>query len=100
MPQTDFGPTNLTQGNGAFFTVEFFDSLGNITIPSSAVLSITYVNTSHASQTDTVALTVTGSFFTGTWSSSLASFGLANWTITAAGSTTTAQAGIIRVIDP
>lgn len=100
MTQTDWGPVNITGGDSAFFTVEFFDSNGNTTTPSSAVLSITYVNNSNASQTDTVALSVTGSFFTGSWSSALASFGLANWSITSAGSTSVAQTGIIRVIDP
>jgi hypothetical protein len=100
MPQTDFGPVNLIQGNSAVFTVEFFDSNGNITTPSSAVLAITYTNTGHTSQTDTVPLTVNGSFFNGTWSSVLAAYGLANWVVTSAGSTSVAQAGIIRVIDP
>jgi hypothetical protein len=100
MPQTDFGPYNIVQGNSAIFTVEFFDSNENITTPSSAVLAITYTNTGYTSQTDTVPLTINGSFFNGTWSSSSAAHGLANWVVTSAGSTAVAQAGIIRVIGP
>ena len=98
MAQTVFGPTNITGGNSAKFVLEFLDSDGNITTPSSANLTVTYVNTAGASQIDTVALTVTGSFFTGTWSSTSASLGLASWSLTGAGSTTVAQNGQIRVI--
>lgn len=100
MTQVAFGPVNITGGDSAFFTAEFFDSNGAITTPSTALLTIIYVNTSLASQTDTVALSPTGSFYTGTWSSALASFGLATWTITCTGSTTAQQTGVIRVIDP
>lgn len=100
MPQTAWGPVNIQQGNSAFFTAEFYDSSGNTTIPSGATLSITYINTSNASTTDNVALSQTGSFFTGTWSSALASRGLASWTITATGNSTASQNGQIRVIDP
>lgn len=100
MPQTDFGPVNIAQGNSAFFTAEFFDSLGNITVPSGATLSVVYINTSNASQTDNVTLSPSNSFFTGTWSSALASLGLATWSITAAGNSSASQTGYIRVIDP
>lgn len=100
MTQVALGPVNITGGDSAFFTAEFFDSNGVITTPSTALLTITYINTTNASQTDTVALNATGSFYTGTWSSALASFGLAQWYITCTGSTLTQQTGIIRVIDP
>lgn len=100
MPQTQWGPVNIQQGNSAFFTAEFYDASGNTTIPSGATLAITYINTSNASTTDSVTLSQTGSFFTGTWSSALASLGLASWTITATGNSTASQQGQIRVIDP
>jgi hypothetical protein len=99
MTQTDFGPVNIIQGNAAIFTVEFFDTLGNTIVPSSAVLSITYTNTGHTSQTDTVPLNPNGYFFNGTWSSSLAAYGIANWMVTSSGSTAVAQTGLIRVTD-
>lgn len=100
MSQSALGPINITQGNSAQFTLEFIDSSGNITTPSSANLTVTYTNTSLASQSDSVTLALTGSFFTGTWSSTSARVGLATWTLTGAGSTTTVQDGIIRVIYP
>lgn len=98
--QIEFGPVNITGGNSAKFVLEFLDASGNVTTPSSANLTVTYTNTSNISQTDTVSLTVAGSFWTGTWSSTSAAFGLASWSLTRAGSTTVAQNGQIRVIDP
>lgn len=100
MPQTQFGPTNIQQLNSAFFTAEFRDSNGNLTTPSGATLSVTYTNINNASQTDVIAMTPVNSFFTGTWSSTSASLGLASWSIVAAGFSSLAQVGQIRVIDP
>jgi hypothetical protein len=100
MPQTDLGPVNIRQGNSAEFVAEFFDSNNRITIPSGATLSITYTNTGNASQTDTVTLGAVNSFFTGVWSSSGASLGLANWSVFASGNSTAAQVGLIRIIEP
>lgn len=99
MPQTDFGPHNIQQGNSAFFTVEFLDANGELTTPSGSSLSITYTNTSFASQTDVITLAPINFFFTGTWSSTSASLGLANWTIVATGLSSLSQTGIIRVVD-
>lgn len=100
MTQVDFGPVNITYGNSAFFTAEFYDVNGNITVPLSATLSITYTNINNISQTDNVTMTPTNSFLTGTWSSTNAIPGLAPWTITALGASSASQLGIIRVIDP
>jgi hypothetical protein len=99
MPQSTFGPVNITQGNSAQFVAEFLDSSGNITTPSSATITVTYTNTSHSSQTDTVDMTATGSMFTGTWSSTSANYGLATWQLTSAGSTQVAQSGQLRVLN-
>lgn len=98
MSQLEFGPVNITGGNSAKFVLEFLDSNGNVTTPSSANLTISYITSSGASRVDAVALTVTGSFFTGTWSSTAAAYGLASWSLTGAGSTAIAQNGQIRVI--
>ena len=100
MPQSDFGPVNITQGNSAKFVVEFVDSTGAITTPSSANLTVSYVNASNTTQTDTVTMSLSGSFWTGTWSSTSASYGLASWSLTGSGSSIVAQSGQIRVIDP
>lgn len=100
MSQTDWGPVPITQGRSAFFTAEFLDANGNISVPSGATLSITYNNLSNASVTESVTLTQSGSFFTGTWSSTSATYGLANWSVTATGNSTASQTGQIRIIYP
>ncbi len=100
MTQVAFGPTNISQGNSAFFTAEFYDSNGAITVPTGATLNITYTNTGNTSQTDTITLASVNSFFTGTWSSALAALGLASWSVYSTGNSTAAQMGIIRIIEP
>lgn len=90
---------NITQGNSAQFTVEFLDSSGNITIPSSGNVSVTYTSTSGNSSTYIVGLTQSGQFFTGTWSSTGALVGFATWIATTATNSNAAN-GTIRVIDP
>lgn len=92
------GPFNIEQGNSANFTVEFFDSTGFLSIPSAATMTLTYVNLSAATQVDTVALSPTGSFFTGVWSSTSAALGLANWVATTSFSSVQTAIGQIRVI--
>lgn len=99
MPQTDFGPYDITQGNSAFFTAEFYDTNGILTVPSAATLTVAYTNTSNAAQTDSVTMALVDRFFTGTWSSTSASVGLAIWNVFVTGLSTAAQTGIIRVID-
>lgn len=78
------GPFNIEQGNTASFVVEFFDTTGATTVPSSASMTMAYTNTSGSSQTDNVALTVVNSFFLGTWSSTSAALGIAVGTATTA----------------
>lgn len=92
------GPVNIHQGNTANFVVEFFDSAGLLTIPSSATLSITYTNTSNVSTTTSVALSLSNSFFTGSWSSTGAALGTANWSVSAP-SLSSAATGQLRIID-
>lgn len=99
MPQTIFGPTNISQGNSAQFVIEFLSS-NSLVVPSSGNLTVTYTNTANASQTDTVSLTLNNDFYTGSWSSTSAALGIATWVLTAAGSTSTQQTGYIRVITP
>lgn len=92
------GPFNIQQGNSANFVVEFLDSSGDLTVPSSADLTITYTNISDSSQIDSVTLTETNSFFTGTWSSTSAALGLAVWSATCSGSTEVQSTGQMRII--
>jgi hypothetical protein len=99
MTQLPDGPTNLTQGNSAFFTVKFTDANGNITTPLSAILSVSYTNINLLPQTDNITLLPNNAFLTGTWSSTNAASGLAPWTITATGASSVSQTGTIRVLD-
>jgi hypothetical protein len=100
MPQLDWGPVNLTYGNSAFFTVEFYDNNGFITTPSAASITLTYTNRSNTTQVDVTTLSPTGSYFTGTWSSTSATYGLVNWVVSATGGSSAMQDGQIRVIYP
>lgn len=93
------GPFNLQQGNSAEFTVEFLDAQGVISTPSSATMTVAYTNTSFASQTDTVTLTLENTFFTGTWSSTSAALGLATWTAICNSSVGQVATGQLRIIE-
>lgn len=92
------GPINIQSGNSANFTVEFLSSTGSLTVPSTCNFTVVYTNASNAAQTDTVTMTESNSFFIGTWSSTSAALGLAIWSVTMAGSTTTQATGQIRVL--
>lgn len=92
------GPINIQQGNSANFTVEFISSLGVLTVPSSAYISISYTNLSATSVSEDFDLTEENSFFVGTWSSTSAALGLATWNAYSANSTTAQATGQIRVI--
>lgn len=98
--QVGFGPVNIQYGNSAFFTAEFFNSDGNLTVPSGATLSLDYTNILNAAQTDTIAMVENNSFYNATWSSTNAGIGLATWYVFITGFSTAAQTGIIRVIEP
>lgn len=93
------GPFNIQQGNSAEFTVEFLDIQGIATTPSSAYMTVSYVNTSGIGINETVTLTVSNTFFTGTWSSTSAALGLATWTAICNSSVGQVATGQIRVID-
>src|ERR1019366_221171 len=97
MAQTVFGPVNITQNNSAQFAIEFLSN-NSLTVPSSGNLTVSYTNNSNAAQTDTVTLTLNNSFYQGTWSSTSSALGLATWTLTAAGSTSTQQTGQLKII--
>ncbi len=88
-------PTNATLGSTIVFTVEFFDSNSNLTVPTSATLTISYPPSSNNVVTATaiIAMTPAGSFFTATWGSGVAAFGITNYSVSAPGqaSATTGQ---------
>ncbi len=98
MSNLSFGPVNITQGDTATFAIEYLNA-GSLTVPSGGTMSVVYTNTSNATQTDTVTLSLSNSFFTGSWSSTSAALGLATWTLFTTGSTITQQTGQINVVE-
>lgn len=94
-------PINATLGSTIGFTVEFFDSAGNLTVPSSATLTITYPLSSNSLATTTaiIGMSAAGNFFTTTWGSGVAALGLSSYSIAAPGQATP-TAGTLRLITP
>lgn len=92
------GPFNIEQGNSANFAVEFLDSNGFLSTPPSASMTVTYLNLSATPQTDNVNLASNGRLFTGLWSSTSATLGLATWVATAAPSSIQLATGQLRII--
>lgn len=93
-------PTNILSGNTAKFVVQFVDSNGDLTSPTSAAMTVSYYVAGVISST-TFDLTQTNSFWTGEWST----LGVdvpsdANYSVVSSLSLTPAQTGTIRVIDP
>lgn len=95
-------PINVTQGNPVNFTVEFLSSSGSPIVPAGGQIVINYTSaTTFTSTSQIITLVPSGSFFAGTWDSSVSATGLAPWSVYATGSTTfAAQSDVIRVIDP
>ena len=91
------GPINIEQGNSATFNLEFLSSTGDLTVPSTANLTVTYTTNVTGTATDTVNLSLIGSFWTGTWSSTSANLCVATWMATSGGSTAVAT-GTLRII--
>lgn len=92
-------PFNVHQGDTVEITVTFFASSAPsvVTVPTSATLTVTYPLSS-ASLTTTscsIGMTLSGSFFTANWSSSVAAYGLT--TLSAAPASGTAVTDTLRV---
>ena len=92
-------PFNITQGSTVEFTVSFLDANGNITVPSSATLTMTYTSISGTTASSVIAMLPSGSFFVANWQSGQAAFGLANYSIVAPGQPTPTT-GTLRLLDP
>ena len=92
-------PFNVTLGSTVGFTVEFFDSTENITVPTSATLTITYPMSSNSLiiGTATIGMSAIGNFFSATWGTGVAALGLANYSISAPGQASPTT-GTLRLI--
>lgn len=92
-------PINVTYGSTVQFTVEFFDSSQILTIPSSATITITYPISSQSLTLATcaISMTITGSYYTASWGTTVAALGLSSYSVTAPGQAT-ATTGTLRII--
>lgn len=94
-------PYNATLGSTVGFTVVFFDTSSNITVPTSATLTVTYPPSSNNLTTVScsIGMTATGNYFTATWGSGVASYGLSSYAATAPGipSSAPGTAGTLRL---
>jgi hypothetical protein len=94
-------PTNVSQGSSVEFTVVFFDSSGNTTVPSSGNLTIVYTSVAGSTASTTIGLVQSGSYWIGNWDSTNAALGFANWSVTAPGlANNPAESGQLRIISP
>lgn len=83
-------PINATIGQTIVFTAVFFDTSNAVTVPSSATITVTYPPSSNSLTTVSCAIDMTtaGSFFTASWSSSVAAGGLSSYSAAAPGQVT------------
>jgi hypothetical protein len=92
-------PFNVKQGDAVEITVTFFASSASqvVTTPTSATLTITYPTLANplVTATATVDMSLSGSFFTATWGSSVAAYGLT--TLSAAPASGAAVTDTLRV---
>lgn len=92
-------PFNITQGSTVEFTVSFLDATGNITVPSSATLTVTYTTFAGSTAATVIPMTPIGSFFTANWGSGASAYGIANYSIAAPGQASPTT-GVLRLLDP
>jgi hypothetical protein len=92
-------PFNVTSGSTVVFTVVFFDANGEITVPTSATITVTYPLSSNPLTTTSCAIDMTavGDFFTATWGSGVAALGKSSATASAPG-ITSADPQTLRII--
>lgn len=93
-------PYNITYGSTVEFTVEFLDSNGVTTVPSSATLTMTYTSISGTTASSVISLTQSGQFFVATWGSGQATVGVANFSIFAPGGLSVPTVGQLRLLGP
>lgn len=92
-------PININQGNSAKFVVQFLNPAGAQVNPSSAAVTIVY-KIAGVTNSATIGLSASGSFWTATWSSAGADLGLVDWSVASNVTTNPAQIGQLRIIDP
>lgn len=90
---------NVTLGSTVEFAVEFKSSIGILTVPTSATLTVTYPPSSNSITrvSCVIGMTPAGSIFTATWGSGVAALGLSSVSISAPGQVTPTT-GTLRVI--
>lgn len=89
-------PFNLTIGSTAAFTANFLDVNGNITVPTSAQMTITYPPSSNPLTTvsTVIGMSQSGQIFVGTWPTGVSGPGAATISVTAPGQSSALSASL------
>jgi len=89
---------NVTQGSTVQVIVEYRDASGNLVVPSSATLVMTYTAISGTSASSTIAMSQSNSVFTANWESAQAALGNAAILVTAPGQPS--KSDLLRLLNP
>lgn len=95
-------PFNSPLGRTIVFTTVFYGTDEAVTVPTSATMTVTYPLSSNplTAASCAIPMSAAGSFFTASWSSSVAALGLSSFSVSAPGQVTAApgSAGTLRLI--
>lgn len=85
-------PFNVPSGRTVIFSAVFNDTSGGVIVASSATLTVTYPLSSNSLTLASCSITMTpaSSYWTASWSSSVAALGMSSATATAPGQVTNA----------
>ena len=88
---------NVRRFSTAQFPVEFLDASGNLTVPTSATLTITYGSTSGVIGSTVIGMVPVGFTFVGNWAAGNANLGVWDYSISAPGQVSPTT-GKVRVL--
>lgn len=95
-------PFNAPLGRTIVFTAVFYDTDEDVTVPSSATMTVNYPASSSPITivSCSIDMSAAGNFFTATWASSVAALGLSSFSVAAPGQVTAAPGatGTLRLI--
>ena len=75
-------PWSVNQGDTIQFGAMFYDANGNVTIPPSATMVVTYTTTLNTSAVANLPMTPVGAAFSVTWNTGVAAIGMAQMQVT------------------
>ncbi len=94
-------PTNIKSGNSAQFNFRFRTATGATVTPTSGAVTLSYT-VGGILVSSSIDLTLSGAFWTATWSSVGVDHkpGVVLWTVASSATTNPALIGELRIIDP